>query len=191
MLSIARTDGEFTLDGNGLPVLNWHADAFTENGRVVLSMLRFPENKNCMECHLTSNSRRGFYGFGEESEATLATDGGDEVAGGGGTIEDDYRDDVHKGTNYTTDNGEKRSIESCNSCHSSQYFKPETANIDLDADHNFPKGNSDMDVRNDLDYAPNVRSCEECHINSINAVVGAKYDSLLHSHTELWKEMAI
>lgn len=187
LLSIARTDGQFTLDEEGLPILNWHADAFTDNGRVVLSMLRFPENKNCMECHLTSNSRRGFYGFGEEAKETLATEGGDEVAGAGGTIEDDYRDDVHKGTNYTADNGEKRSIESCNSCHSSQYFKPENANIDLDADHNFPKGNSDMDVRNDLDYAPNVKSCEECHINSINAVVGAKYDSLLHSHTELWK----
>ena len=188
LLSIARSDEQFSLDEEGLPILNWHADAFTETGRVVLSMLRFPENKNCMECHLTSNSRRGFYGFGEEAKQTLATDGGDEVAGGGGTIEDDYRDDVHKGTNYIADNGEKRSIESCNSCHASQYFKPETANIDLDADHNFPKGNSDMDVRNDLDYSPNVRSCEECHINSINAVVGAKYDSLLHSHTELWKE---
>lgn len=187
LLSFARVDEQFVLDKNGVPVLNWHREAFNENGRVVIAMLRFPGNDNCMECHLTSNSRRGFYGFGEAAKATLATDGGNEEAGAGGTLEDDYRDDVHKGTNYTDDKGEKRSIESCNACHSSLYYKPVGANIDLDADHNFPKGNSDMDVRNDLDYSPNVKSCEKCHINSINAVVGIKYDSLLHSHTELWK----
>lgn len=187
LLSIARQNQAFELDTNGMPIFNWHSEAFDENGRVVISMLRFPESDNCIECHLTSNTRRGFYGFGEEAKAILETDGGAEEPGSGGTFEDDYRDDVHKGTNYTADNGEKRSIESCNACHSSQYYKPENASIDLDADHNFPKGNSDMDVRNDLDYAPNVRSCEKCHINSINAVVGAKYDSLLHAHTERWK----
>ncbi|BCG66046.1 MAG: hypothetical protein methR_P3922 [Methyloprofundus sp.] len=188
LLSIARNNGEFNLNAQGMPIFNWHADAFNETGRVTIPMLRFPESDNCMECHLTSNTRRGFYGFGEEAKATLATEGGDEEAGAGSTLEDDYRDDIHKGTNYTADNGEKRSIESCNACHSSQYYKPNDANIDLDANHDFPKGNSDMDVRNDLDYNPNVKSCEQCHINSINAVVGIKYDSLLHAHTERWKK---
>jgi len=187
LLSITRKDEAFSLDKNGLPIFNWHEDAFDENGRVIIPMLRFPESDNCMACHLTSNTRRGFYGFGKASKATLATDGGDEQAGAGGTLEDDYRDDIHKGTKFTADNGERRSIESCNACHSSQYYKPANANIDLDANHNFPKGNSDMDVRNDLDYSPNVRSCELCHIHATNAVVSSQYDSLLHAHTERWK----
>lgn len=186
LLTIARTEGDFTLNEKGMPIINWHADAFTENGRVTLSMLRFPESDNCMACHSTSNYRRGFYGFGKAAKGTLETGGGDEVAGGG-TLEDDYRDDIHKGTSYRADNDEKRSIENCNACHSSQYYKPATASIDLDANHNFPKGNSDMDVRNDLDYTPNVRSCENCHIYALNAVIGAE-DSLLKTHREGWKK---
>lgn len=188
LVSIARTDGLFTLDEKyGLPIFNWHEDAFDKNGRTTIKMLRFPGTDNCMACHLTSNTRRGFYGFGEEAAATLATDGGDEEMGAGGTIEDDYRDDVHKGTRFTEDNGEQRAIENCNACHSKQYYKPKFDNVDLDADHNFPKGNSDMDVRNDLDYKPNVQSCEKCHIYAKNAVVQTKYSSLLESHTEAWK----
>lgn len=187
LLTIARADNKFALDDNGLPVLNWNSAAFDKRGRVVISMLRFPESENCMECHVTSNSRRGFYGFGADAKFTLATDGGSEEPGAGGNFEDDYRDDIHKGTSYTDDNGERRSIESCNACHSSQYYKSILANIDLDANHDFPKGNSDMDVRNDLDYVPNVKSCEECHITAINAVVSGKYNSLLHAHTERWR----
>jgi hypothetical protein len=54
------------LDENGMPQFNWHADAFDDNGRVTIPMLRFPGNANCMACHITSNSRRGFFGFGED-----------------------------------------------------------------------------------------------------------------------------
>lgn len=188
LLTIARTEGDFQLNDQGLPIFNWNLEAFDQNGRVVLSMLRFPENDNCMECHLTSNSRRGFYGFGEAAAPTLAAaaEGDGETPGAGGSFVDDYRDDIHKGTNFIENNGEKRSIESCNSCHSSLYYKPFQANVDLDADHNFPKGNSDMDVRNDLDYTPNVKSCEYCHLHAINAIVGPQ-PTLLDSHRELWK----
>ncbi|HIG64408.1 MAG TPA: hypothetical protein EYQ43_02325, partial [Methyloprofundus sp.] len=76
-------------------------------------MLRFPANKNCMECHTTSNSRRGFYGFGESAKATIASVG---EAVSDGVLEDDYQDDVHKGKTYTDDNGQTRDIENCNSC---------------------------------------------------------------------------
>ncbi len=147
-------------------------------------MLRFPANKNCMECHTTSNSRRGFYGFGESAKATIASVG---EAVSDGVLEDDYQDDVHKGKTYTDDNGQTRDIENCNSCHSKQYFKSPLMNVDLDANHDFPKGNSDMDVRNDLDYAPNAKSCEECHINSKNPIIPSKHDTLLEAHRELWK----
>ncbi|MCK5829806.1 MAG: cytochrome C [Methylococcales bacterium] len=188
LLTIARAAGDFVLDANGMPVLNWHPEAFTKEGRVIIPMLRFPENASCMECHLTSNTRRGFYGFGEEAKQTLASadEGDGETPGAGSTFADDYRDDVHKGTNFTEDNGQQRSIESCNSCHSVQYYKPLHSNVDLNANHNFPKGNSDMDVRNDLDYRPNVKSCEKCHIHSVHSIVGASNETLLKTHTQLW-----
>ncbi|OQK18239.1 hypothetical protein AU255_10515 [Methyloprofundus sedimenti] len=173
-----------TLDEKGMPIFNWHADAFDENGRTTIPMLRFPANENCMDCHLTSNSRRGFYGFGDAAAATL-TEAGQDAADG--TLVDDYQDDVHKGKSYTDDNGQTRDIENCNSCHAKQYFKSPLANVDLDANHDFPKGNSDNDVRNDLDYAPNAKSCEACHINSKNAVVPSGHDTLLDAHRELWK----
>lgn len=188
LLSIARSEGKFTLDNLGQPIMNWHAEAFSETGKVNLSMLRFPESENCMECHLTSNSRRGFYGFGEDARATLesASEGEGETQGAGSDFVDDYKDDIHKGTNYIADNGEKRTIESCNACHSALYYKSIFSNVALNANHNFPKGNSDMDVRNDLDFRPNVKTCEKCHINSINAVKGAEA-TLLKTHTEAWK----
>ncbi|MDF1584226.1 MAG: cytochrome C [Methyloprofundus sp.] len=172
------------LDAQGMPKFKWHADAFDANGRVTIPMLRFPGNDNCMECHITSNSRRGFYGFGESAAATIANAGEDAADG---TLEDDYKDDVHKGKMYTDDNGQVRDLENCNACHSKQYFKSPLENIDLDANHNFPKGNSDMDVRNDLDYAPNAKSCEECHINAKNKVIPSGHDTLLDAHRELWK----
>lgn len=172
------------LNENGMPKFNWHADAFDENGRATIPMLRFPGNDNCMECHVTSNSRRGFYGFGESAEATIANVGEDAADG---VLEDDYQDDVHKGKSYTDNNGQTRDIETCNACHSKQYFKSPRENIDLDANHDFPKGNSDMDVRNDLDYAPNAKSCEECHMEAVNAVVPSGHDTLLAAHRELWK----
>jgi len=146
-----------------------------------------------MACHRTSNSRRGFYGMGEGAKATYTdnTTGalmiGQSVASG--TIQQDYQDDVHKGKIYTADNGERRSIENCNACHSKQYYKSPLANVALNANHDFPKGNSDMDVRNDLDYAPNAKSCEECHMTSKHPVVPSDPTgkrSLLSAHTELW-----
>lgn len=175
---------ETVLDENGMPKFNWHADAFDENGRTIIPMLRFPGNDNCMACHATSNSRRGFYGFGESAEATLENAGEDPLDG---VLEDDYKDDVHKGKVYVDDNGQSRAIENCNTCHSKQYFKSNLDNVDLDANHDFPKGNSDMDVRNDLDYAPNARSCEQCHIKAANPIIPSKHDTLLEAHRELWK----
>ncbi|GAW85420.1 hypothetical protein bplSymb_SCF00702P004 [Bathymodiolus platifrons methanotrophic gill symbiont] len=168
----------------GMPIFKWDTEAFDENGRTTIPMLRFPANDNCMACHRTSNSRRGFYGFGEAASATLEGDGENPEDG---TLVDDYQDDVHKGKTYTDDNGETRDIENCNSCHSKQYFKSPLMNVDLDANHDFPKGNSDMDVRNDLDYAPNAKSCEECHMEAKNAVVPSGHDNLLEAHRELWK----
>ena len=168
------------LDEQGQPKFQWNAAAFDENGKIGIPMLGFPGNDNCMQCHSTSNSRRGFYGFGEGAEAVYT----DEETG---VLEEDYQDDVHKGKTWTADNGEERSIENCNSCHSREYFRKPFENVDLDQDHNFLKGNSDMDVRNDLDYAPNARSCEDCHMEGENPVVPSGHDDLLTGHIERWK----
>ncbi len=175
---------DFTFNDEHMPIFNWHQEAFDENGRTVIPMIRFPNNENCMECHLTSNSRRGFYGFGEVASATLANAGEDSADG---VLEDDYQDDVHKGKTFTDDTGETRDIENCNACHSKQYFKSKLANVDLDANHDFMKGNSDNDVRNDLDYAPNAKSCEYCHIQVKSPIIPSGHDTLLDAHIELWK----
>lgn len=176
---------ELDLDENGKPILNWNAAAFDAEKRVVIPMLRFPDNDNCMACHRTSNSRRGFYGFGDDAVMTPETEDGLEATG---VIADDYKDDVHKGKVFTDDNGESRTIDNCNACHAKQYYKPIGAAIDLDANHDFPKGNSDMDVRNDLDYAPNAMSCEYCHETAVNKVVPSGHtDGMLGAHRELWK----
>ena len=177
----AKGKAKLDLGENGKPQFNWHSDVFDDRGRVVIPMLRFPDNANCMECHRTSNGRRGFYGFGEDASVTLA---GEDAAG---ILEDDYKDDVHKGKTYVDDNGESRVIDNCNACHSKQYFKKVRDPIDLDANHDFPKGNSDMDVRNDLDYAPNAKSCEECHITSKSPIIPSGHDTLLAAHLELWQ----
>ena len=168
-------------DNNDNPIFNWNKAAFDENGRVIISMLRFPKNENCMECHRTSNGRRGFYGFGEDAAATLEGEDADNL------LQDDYKDDIHKGKIYVENNGQSRVIDNCNACHSKQYYKSNLASIDLDANHDFPKGNSDMDVRSDLDYAPNVKSCEECHIRSNKPIIPSGHDTLLAAHRELWK----
>jgi len=176
---------ELDLDENGKPILNWNAAAFDTEKRVVIPMLRFPDNDNCMACHRTSNSRRGFYGFGDAAVITESEEPGME---GTGVIADDYQDDVHKGKVFTDDNGEARTIDNCNACHAKQYYKPIGAPIDLDANHDFPKGNSDMDLRNDLDYAPNAMSCEYCHDEAVNKVVPSGHtDGMLGAHRELWK----
>ncbi|MCF7971881.1 MAG: cytochrome C [Methylococcaceae bacterium] len=175
---------QFTLNAEGKPIFNWNADAFNAEGRAIIPMLRFPGNDNCMQCHLTSNSRRGFYGFGESSKATIVEAGEDASDG---VLQDDYQDDVHKGKTFTMDNGQTRNIQNCNACHDKQYYKSPLAGIDLDANHDFMKGNSDMDVRNDLDFNPNALSCEFCHMNATTPSIPSGHDSQLAAHRELWK----
>ncbi|MCP4990510.1 MAG: cytochrome C [Colwellia sp.] len=164
---------------NDKPKLEWNAEAFDENGKASIPMLKFPNNDNCMMCHRTSNSRRGFYGFGDKATA--------EIDPEDGTIVEDYQDDVHKGKTWTEENGETRAIETCNSCHARNYFDPKYANVDLDANHDILKGNSDMDVRNDLDYNPNAKTCTYCHDTSPNKAIPSGHDSMLSAHQELWK----
>ncbi|MDM8545288.1 hypothetical protein QUF61_02225 [Candidatus Venteria ishoeyi] len=178
LLNFSRTDGHLNLDDNGNPLLNWNPDAFDENGKVVIPMLRYPNNDNCMMCHRTSNSRRGFYGFGEDTAMEADAEG---------IIEEDYQDDVHYGKVWTETNGESRAIENCNSCHSGTYFKPSYSNVDLDSPHQFLKGNSDMDVRNDLDFNPAPKSCEYCHETSPNRAIPSGHDTMLDAHRERWK----
>ena len=173
----AEPNYALNLDGDGNPIINWNADAFDANRKVAIPMLRFPENENCMECHSTSNSRRGFYGFGEDAAASYDEDG---------LLIEDYKDDVHKGLTWT-ENGVERPIENCNSCHSRNFYKPDYANVDLDANHNFLKGNSDMDLRNDLDYSPNVLSCVYCHDDAEAPAIPSGQDSMLNAHLQRWK----
>ena len=176
-------DYTLTLGNDELPVINWNADAFDSDGKVLIPMLRFPANDNCMLCHRTSNSRRGFYGFGEVASATYE-DGDD------GPLEEDYKDDVHKGKTWTEPNGETRAIENCNACHSRNYFKKSFENVDLNADHNFLKGNSDMDVRNDLDYNANAKTCEYCHNDApapAELAIPSGHEDMLSAHREIWK----
>ncbi len=165
------------LDVNDKPIINWNVNAFDENRKVSIPMLQFPENENCMKCHRTSNSRRGFYGFGEGAAATY-----DEA----GVLQEDYKDDVHKGLSWT-ENGVTRPIENCNSCHAKNFYKPDYANVDLNADHNFPKGNSDMDLRNDLDYRPDALSCVYCHDTAATPAIPSGQTSMLNAHLEIWK----
>ncbi len=174
-----RTEPNYALnlDADANPVINWNVDAFDANKKVAIPMLRFPENENCMACHRTSNSRRGFYGFGEDATPTYDEDG---------LLIEDYKDDVHKGLTWT-ENGVERQIENCNACHSRNYYKPDYANVDLDANHNFLKGNSDMDLRNDLDYSPNARSCVYCHDDAETPAIPSGQDSMLNAHLQLWK----
>ena len=176
-----RTKPQYALllNAEDRPQINWNPQAFDSDGKVRIPMLRFPGNDNCMMCHRTSNSRRGFYGFGEGAAAVS-----DEVTG---IIEEDYQDDVHKGKTWTAENGESRNIENCNACHARNYFKRPFDNVDLSADHNILKGNSDMDVRNDLDYAPNARSCEYCHDEAPSPVIPSGQESMLEAHLERWK----
>ncbi|MCF6209762.1 MAG: cytochrome C [Gammaproteobacteria bacterium] len=177
----SRTKPEYALllDAANKPEINWNPQAFDSNGKVKIPMLRFPGNDNCMMCHRTSNSRRGFYGFGEGAAAVS-----DEVTG---ILEEDYQDDVHKGKTWTAENGESRDIENCNACHSRNYFNRPFDNVDLSANHNILKGNSDMDVRNDLDYAPNARSCEYCHNDAPDPVIPSGQENMLKAHLERWK----
>lgn len=166
-------------ESTGKPTVTWNQAAFTD-GKVQIPMLRYPANDNCMACHLTSNSRRGFYGFGEGAEAVT-----DEV----GVLVEDYQDDVHKGKVWREDNGEERTIENCNSCHARNYFNPPSSSPVVDASHAFLKGNSDMDVHNELDFNPNAKSCEYCHNDSPQAAEMANPSGdadMLTAHLKIW-----
>ncbi len=170
-------------DENGNPIIHWNPDAFDENGRIHVKMMRFAETDNCMSCHLTSNSRRGFYGYGDDTRMELGEDG---------TLIEDYKDDVHKGKDlgkYWA--GESRIMDNCNVCHSRGYFKGKFENVNLDQDHNFLKGHSDMDIRNDLDFADGIRTCEYCHVEGQNdrgepPVIPSKQETLLQAHLVRW-----
>ncbi len=163
---------------SGEPILHWDESAFDKDGKAHIKMLRFPGNDNCMICHRTSNSRRGFFGFGDAAVAEFDDDG---------VLEEDYKDDVHKGKVFTEENGEKRAIENCNTCHSRAYFKEPFRNVELNLNHNFLKGDSDMDIRNDLDYAPYAKACEHCHQDTKNPVIPSGQATILDAHRELWK----
>lgn len=169
---------DLALDTDGNPVLAWNPAAFDAQGKALIPMLSFPANDNCMQCHRTSNSRRGFYGFGEGAEAVYDQDG---------IVEEDYQDDVHYGKVFTEANGEAREIRTCNACHTRNYFRPGYANVDLDADHNFLKGNSDMDVHNDRDFGPQAKSCLYCHDTGPNPIVPSGHADMLSAHLQLWK----
>lgn len=170
-------------NGNTAPKLTWNPAAFdSKTKKISMPMLRFPANDNCMLCHNTSHKRRGFYGFGPESLVEIGSDGNPI---------DDYHDDVHKGKTWT-EKGETRSIENCNACHSKQYYKKAYLNIDLDADHNFLIGNSDQDVRRDLNFQPGPLSCEHCHGGTAYgsaekpALPLSKQTTLKAAHVVLW-----
>lgn len=159
------------------PVIKWNASAFDANRKIIIPMLRFPGNDNCMNCHRTSNGRRGFYGLGEVAAATYDDDG---------NIIPDYKDDVHKGKVWT-ENGVARSIDNCNTCHSRGYFKGDAANTDLDANHDIPKGNSDMTIRDDLDYNPKAKTCMYCHNDASTPAIPSGHKDMLSAHRERWK----
>ncbi len=173
------------LDAAGNPQIQWNVAAFDDKKKVTIPMIRYPGNESCMLCHSTSNSRRGFYGFDDDTNLEYEE---------GGELVEDYKDDVHKGLTFTEDNGETREIKNCNSCHTKNYFNPVYANVDINADHNFPKGNSDMDVHNDLDYEKNpatgrtyVKTCSYCHDEAANPAIPSGHDSMLAAHREKWR----
>lgn len=175
-------DYSLSLNNNQQPKLKWDATVFDSNRKVVIPMLRFPANDNCMLCHETSHERRGFYGYGSEALHQY-----DEQ----GQWIKNYRNDVHKGKEWT-ENGQTRSIENCNVCHSKQYFKETFRNVDLDADHNFLVGNSDEDVRKDLNAQPGPLSCEYCHNGPSMggapnpALPNSQKNNILEAHKALW-----
>jgi hypothetical protein len=170
---------DLTMGSDDLPLIEWNPDAFDAQGLTTIPMVRYPGNDNCMYCHLTSNSRRGFYGFGEGAEAVF-----DEA----GLHVKDYQDDVHKGLTWTEANGESRNIENCNACHARNYYNESFGyQADLNADHNFLKGNSDMDLGNDRDYEPPAKSCLYCHEQAETPAIPSGHADMLTAHRERWK----
>ncbi|MCG8428403.1 MAG: hypothetical protein MI754_13695, partial [Chromatiales bacterium] len=171
-------DYDLQTGDDGAPLLAWNPEAFDEKGKVEIPMLSFPANDNCMQCHRTGNSRRGFYGFGEDAEATFDEEG---------MLEEDYKDDVHYGLTWTEANGESRAMTTCNACHARNYYRKAYENIDLNASHEFLKGNSDMNVHDDKDYQPNAKSCAYCHDDAEQPAIPSGHDSMLAAHLERWR----
>ncbi|WP_456403944.1 hypothetical protein [Thiolapillus sp.] len=169
---------ELALDKEGVPQLTWNPKAFDKDGKVSIPMMGFPPNDNCMQCHRTSNSRRGFYGFGEDAAAVYDEEG---------MLVDDYKDDVHYGKVFTEGNGESREISTCNACHARNYYRESWVNVDLDADHNFLKGNSDMNVADHRDYQPKAKSCMYCHDTGPEPISPSGHKNMKDAHLALWK----
>lgn len=164
------------LDKDGKPVLRWNTAAFDSSRKVTIPMRRFPANDNCWQCHgnAIEQDRRGFWGFGEAARGRPAALS--------------YKGDVHKGRIFSENNNESRQIDGCVACHTQGlYYDPAFANVALNADHNFPKGHSDVDVRRDLDNHPGAKSCEYCHDEAVNKVIPSGHPNLTAAHRELWK----
>jgi hypothetical protein len=169
------------LDAQGKPTLHWNAKAFDAAGKVQIPMRKFPGNDNCWQCHgwWLEQDRRGFWGFGEQAQ---------EVVGANGALRSNYKSDVHKGKTFVDDNGQSRVIDQCSACHTQGlYYQPAYANVDLDANHHFPKGHSDIDVRRDLDNRPGPKSCEFCHDQAQHKAIPSGQANLLDAHRERWK----
>ncbi len=176
LVNFERTGGNLapTLDEAGHPVLNWNTAAFDNNKKTVIWMRRFPANDNCWQCHgnTVDQDRRGFWGFGVAALGRLGS----------------YKADVHKGKAFTENNDEVRYIENCEACHTQGiYYSPGFVTADLNANHNYPKGHSDVDVRRDLDNRPGPKSCEYCHDQATYKIIPSGHPTLLAAHRELWK----
>jgi hypothetical protein len=170
------------LDAAGKPLLHWNKSAFDAEGKAAIPMRRFPANDNCWQCHgwNVGQDRRGFHGFGEAARATF-TESGAPLS--------DFRHDVHKGKTFTEDNGESRVMENCSVCHTQGlYYRPAFMNVDLNANHDFPKGDSDIDLRRDLDYRPGPKSCEHCHQNALHKANPSGLPTLLQAHQTRWTD---
>lgn len=192
-ITAKTTAPNYTLNLNeqGLPKLIWNKAAFDTNGNVAMPMYYFPNNDNCMMCHLASaginrissgkanGSRRGFYGFGVESEQTLAANG---------TRVNDFKDDVHKGKVWVHDNGVSREIQNCNACHAKDYYKQANDPVPLSPDHQFLKGNGDSDVRHDLANNDEPLECVFCHDTAKTPSLPATGQlTAAAAHLQLWK----
>lgn len=176
-------DGQASIkiDSDGHPVLRWNREAFDADGKTVIPMRRFPANDNCWQCHgwNVGQDRRGFHGFGE-----MARQNSDAA----GAPVADPRADVHKGKTFVEDNGESRVLDNCSGCHTQGlYYRPAYVNVDLNANHDFPKGNADIDARRDLDYRPGPLSCEHCHRDAVHKANPSGLP-LLEAHRKRWTD---
>lgn len=185
LVSFERTVGNdgaanLSLGTDGKPILHWRAEAFDGAGKVAIPMRKFPANDNCWQCHgwWLEQDRRGFFGFGPDAKPTL---------GANGLLVEDPKDDVHKGKTFIENNEETRVLDNCSGCHTQGiYYRPEYTNVSLDANHDFPRGNADIDMRRDHDYRPGAKSCEYCHDEAEHKANPSGQASLLETHKVRW-----